>query len=73
VISSKVAKIHTITPEVLPMIKEYPLPKFHDITLDHEGNMKVKCKRRHRKFWRGVERVGLFVGGVVLGRRLAKQ
>jgi len=71
-ITPKVAKIHTITPAGLPMISEYPLPEFKEIKIDHKGNMKVKRKKRRRKFWRTMERVGLFVGGMIIGRNLSK-
>ena len=67
-LTPKLAKIHTITPEGLPLIAEYPLPEYRDIQIDHEGNMEVKRKRKRRKFWRRMEQVGLFVGGLVLGR-----
>ena len=71
-LTPKLAKIHTITPKGLPMINEYPLPEYREIKIDHEGNMQVKRKKKRRKFWRGVERIGIFVGGVVLGNRLLK-
>ena len=71
-LTPKLAKIHTITPEGLPLIAEYPLPEFGDIKIDHEGNMEVKRKRRRRKFWRRLERIGIFVGGIVLGRELGR-
>ena len=71
-ITPRVAKIHTITPEGLPMIKEYPLPQFREIIIDHQGNMKVKRKKRRRKFWRTMERVGIFAGGILIGKRLTQ-
>jgi len=70
-LTPKLAKIHTITPEGLPLIAEYPLPEYKDIKIDHEGNMEVKRKRRRRKFWRRMGRVGIFVGGIVWGSKLS--
>lgn len=71
-LTPKLAKIHTITPAGLPMINEYPLPEYRKIKIDHEGNMKVKRKKRHKRFWRRMERVGIFIGGVFLGSKLSK-
>ncbi|MCB0396839.1 MAG: hypothetical protein KDD36_09310 [Flavobacteriales bacterium] len=67
-ITSKLAKIHTITPAGLPVINEYPLPEFREIRMDHQGNMQVK-KKKHRRFWRVMEKVGLFAGGIMIGRK----
>ncbi|MBL4753235.1 MAG: hypothetical protein JKY52_06530 [Flavobacteriales bacterium] len=72
-LTPRLAKIHTITPEGLPLITEYPLPEHRDIKIDHKGNMEVKRKRRRRKFWRRMERVGILVGGTLIGSRLAKR
>ena len=70
-LTPKLAKIHTITPEGLPLIAEFPLPEYRDIKIDHEGNMEVKRKRKQRKFWRRIERVGLFIGGMIVGSKLS--
>ena len=42
----KLAKIHTITPKGIPMIKEYPLPEYRSILIDHEGNTQINRKKK---------------------------
>lgn len=64
----KLARIHTITPLGIPLIKEYDLPPFRQIQIDHEGNLAIRPKKqRRKKFWRNVERIAIFVGGVYIG------
>ena len=66
----KLARIHTITPLGMPLIKEYNLPQFRQIQIDHEGNLAIKPKKlRRKRFWRNVERVGIFIAGAFLGSK----
>lgn len=47
------AKIHVITPEGIPIIKQHQLPEFESLKLNHEGNLGVKPKHKSRKkLWR---------------------
>ncbi|MBL4898807.1 MAG: hypothetical protein JKX76_04050 [Colwellia sp.] len=71
-LTPKLAKIHTITPQGLPMINEYPIMEYKEIKIDHDGNMMVKRKKGRRKFWRTMERVGVFIAGFYVGKQLAK-
>lgn len=64
------AKIHTITPEGLPIIKQHRVPEFKSLKLDHEGNLEIKPKRKFRKkLLRNLERIGIAVGAFYLGQR----
>ncbi len=69
-LSSRMAKIHTITPSGLPIVREYALSDYREIKIDHEGNMEVK-KNHRKKFFRTLERVGIFAAGLFIGSRLA--
>ena len=72
-LNRKIARIHTITPLGIPLIKEYELPQFRQIRIDHEGNLAVTPKKQRRnKFWRNLERIGVFVGGIYLGSQFIK-
>ena len=65
------AKIHIITPEGIPIIKQHQLPEFESLKLDHEGNLEIKPKRKSRKkLWRNLEKVGIAIGGFYLGSKL---
>ena len=65
------AKIHIITPEGIPIIKQHQLPEFESLKLDHEGNLEIKPKRKSRKkLWRNLERLGIAVGAFYLGSKL---
>jgi len=68
----KLAKIHILTPQGLPLIKDYPLPpSFQKVQINHQGDFSITSKKvRHPKFWRNAERVGLLLGGVWLGSKL---
>lgn len=63
-ISPKVAEIHTLTPTGKPSIAHYPVQDFTQLNINHKG--KVKAKRK-KQFWKNLERIGLFVGGVWVG------
>lgn len=70
-IQPKLAKVHTLTPQGLPLIKDYPLPlAFQKIQINHQGDLNITSKKiKHRKFWRNAERIGLIVGGLWLGSK----
>ena len=73
-IEPKYAKIHTLTPEGIPLIKDYPLPSFERINIDHEGDIQIKEKKvKRQKFWRNAERIGLIVGGIWIGNQINKK
>ena len=70
-LNQNTAKIHIITPEGIPMIKQHQLPKFESLKLDHQGNLEMKPKRKSRKkLWRNLERIGIAIGGFYLGSKL---
>lgn len=65
------AKIHLITPEGIPIIKQHQLPEFESLKLDYEGNLEIKPKRKSKKkLWRNLERIGIAIGGFYLGSKL---
>lgn len=66
-ISPKVAEIHTLTPTGKPSIAHYPVQDFTQLNINHKG--KVKTKRK-KQFWRNLERIGLFIGGVFVGKNI---
>jgi hypothetical protein len=73
-LTPRLARIHTITPKGVPMIKEYKLPDFRSLSIDHEGKMgikKVKHPKRH-KLLKTLGKVGIFAGGFFVGHELAK-
>jgi hypothetical protein len=66
-----IAKIHTITPEGLPIIKQHRFPEFKSLKLDHKGNLEIKPKRKSRKkLWRNLERIGIAVGAFYIGQHI---
>jgi len=69
-ITPQLAKIHTITPQGLPMIKNYDIRDFKALKIDHEGNVSSKKKRKHKKFFRTLERIALVLSGVLIGSKL---
>ncbi len=67
------AKIHIITPEGIPMIKQHQLPEFQYLKLDHEGNLEIKPKRKSRKkLWRNLERIGIGITTFYIGWKIKK-
>ena len=71
-ITPQLAKVHTITPKGLPIIKEYPLLDYRKIQINHEGNIAIHKKKhpQRRKFLKRLAKVGIFVGGVFVGKEL---
>ena len=70
-LEQNIAKIHIITPEGIPIIKQHQLPDFESLKLDHEGNLEIKPKRKSRKkLWRNLERIGIAIGGFYLGSKI---
>lgn len=68
-LSENTAKIHTITPEGTPIIKQHKLPDFKSLKIDHEGNLEIKRKKKSRKkLWRNLERIGIAFCGFYLGQ-----
>lgn len=66
-ITPKLAYIHTLTPSGIPSINTYPIEGYSQLQINHKGQIK---RRRMKRFWKSVERVGLFVGGVLLGKSI---
>lgn len=74
-ITNEIAKIHTITPKGIPIVREYPMPEFKQITIDHEGNTQIKRKRKPKRLKNTLQTIGLsasFLGGVYLGIKISK-
>lgn len=70
-INKKKALIHTITPKGIPLIREFEIPPFKKLEINHQGDLDYKPKNiRRQKFWKNVGRIGLFIGGVWLGNKL---
>tara|TARA_B110000211_G_C14045981_1_gene538969 strand:+ start:112 stop:330 length:219 start_codon:yes stop_codon:yes gene_type:complete len=70
-IDQNIARIHVITPEGIPIIKQHQLPEFESLKLDYEGNLEIKQKRKSRKkLWRNLERIGIAVSELYLGSNL---
>ncbi len=68
-IEPKIATIHTITPTGIPLVKEYPLGNFKNLTINHEGDFKqIRKKKRHKKMWRNSERIILIISGCLIGK-----
>ena len=65
-ITPKIAEIHTLTPNGKPSISLYPIQGFTHLKINHKGKIKTKKKKR---FWRNLERIGIFVGGVWVGSK----
>ena len=47
-IDPKYAKIHTITPEGVPLIKDYPLSSFDKIDINHQGSIQIKKRKTNK-------------------------
>jgi hypothetical protein len=63
-ITPKEAHIHTITPLGKPTINTYPIEDYSLLQINHKGSLK---RRRKKRFWRNLERVGFLLGGFVSG------
>lgn len=73
-IDRKTASIHTITPKGLPLLKQYELQPFKNLEINHQGDLSFNPKNQRRKrFWKNMERIGVFVGGVWIGSKLSNQ
>lgn len=66
-ISPKLAEIHTLTPTGKPSVAHYPIEDFTHLDINHKGKLKTKKKKQ---FWRNLERMGIFVGGVWVGSKI---
>ncbi len=71
-LSPKLAKIHTITPMGLPLVRAYPIQEFKQIDIDHKGSTKIKKAKhpRRKKVLKVLVKAGVFIGGVFVGSRL---
>ena len=57
-IEPKKATIHTVTPTGIPLVKQYPLDDFKDLTINHQGDLKQSKKKKHHKnLRRNIERI----------------
>lgn len=66
-IEPKRATIHTITPKGIPLVKQYPLGEFKELTINHEGDLKqIKKKKRRKRIWLIVKRCFYTLGAVYL-------
>ncbi len=69
-ITPKVAEVHTLTPKGEPNLAIYPIEDFTHLNINHKGKVKTKKKKR---FWRNLERIGIFIGGLWIGSRFSKK
>lgn len=70
-LKNNIAKVHTITPNGKPIIKQHTLPDFKSLKLNYEGDLDIKPKRKSKqKLWRNLERVGIAIGAFYLGSKL---
>ena len=65
-IQPKKATIHTITPTGVPLVKQYPLDNFKQLTINHQGEVK-QVKKKRKKLLRNIKRLGIIVGTLCLG------
>ncbi|MDC3220640.1 hypothetical protein OAT71_02380 [Flavobacteriales bacterium] len=68
-IKKKEIRIHRLTPLGIVLIDEYNIQDVTGMTLNYEGKLEVKKKKR-RKLWRNLERIGLVAGGIWLGNAI---
>tara|TARA_Y100001954_G_C15496108_1_gene447488 strand:- start:109 stop:540 length:432 start_codon:yes stop_codon:yes gene_type:complete len=66
-IESKKATIHTVTPKGVPLVKEYPLGELKKLTINHKGDLKQIRKKKWKKLIRNIERISVFLSGIVIG------
>ena len=64
-IKPKKATIHTITPTGIPLVKQYPLNNFKQLTINHQGEVK-QVKKKRKKLLRNVKRLGVIIGALCL-------
>ena len=70
-LDQNIAKIHILTPEGIPIIKQYQLPDFESLKLDHVGNIVIKPKPKSKKrLWRNLERIGIVITTFYLAKKL---
>lgn len=73
-ITNEIAKIHTLTPKGIPIVREYPMPEFKQITIDHEGNTQIKRKKNRKRLkntLRTISSAALFISGTYLGIKIS--
>lgn len=66
-ITPKEAHIHTLTPLGLPSINSYPIEDYSQLEINHKGNLK---RRRKKRFWKRLEKVGYIAIGAFFGKVL---
>ncbi len=71
-IEPKIATVHTITPKGVPLVKEYPLNELKKLTINHEGDLKQTEKKKRKKLFRNIERVGIALTSFYLGSKLSR-
>ena len=71
-ITKNLTKIHSLTPEGLPIINTYATPDFKKMKINHEGQLEVKKEKhpKRKKVLKTIGRIGIFVGGVIIGAKL---
>ena len=65
-IEPRKATIHTITPKGIPLVKEFVLDDFKNLTIDHEGHLKQISKKKKKRLKR-IKMILLFLCGVIVG------
>tara|TARA_B110000211_G_C14080885_1_gene554450 strand:+ start:2080 stop:2451 length:372 start_codon:yes stop_codon:yes gene_type:complete len=53
-LNKNILKIHIITPEGIPIIKQHQLPDFQSLNLDHKGNIEIKLKKNQERSFGGI-------------------
>ncbi len=72
-IELKKATIHTITPTGIPLVKQYPLDDFKDLTINHQGDLKQSIKQKKmRRLRMSIERSVILAVGIFIGNKVFK-
>ena len=71
-IQPKKATIHTITPTGIPLVKQYPLNNFKQLTINHQGDLKQTKRRKGHKLLRNIERAGIALISFYLGSKVSR-
>jgi len=71
-IQPKKATIHSITRTGIPLVKQYPLDNFKQLTINHQGEVKQEKKKR-KKLRRKIKVLGIIIGTFCLSTLLLKK
>lgn len=65
-IKRKEIRIHRLTPEGIGLIDGYDIEGIDEMVVDSDGKLELGRKKKNRKVWRNLERVGIVLSTVFI-------